>query len=132
MGLFVSRLLQQVAVAASMVVLVLVLGAQTVSAVDLFGGACTGPGSSSNICGANGQDNISGPDGVILKAANLISIIGGIAAVIMIMIAGFFFVTSGGDSNRTQTARKTLTYAVVGLVVIALARTIVVFFVVRV
>jgi hypothetical protein len=45
-------------------------------------------------------------------------------AVIMIMIAGFTYVTAGGNSEDTKNARNRIIYAGVGLVVIALAWTI--------
>lgn len=113
-------------------VIVLALGTNTVSAVNFFGEACKGTGSSSAACSGNGSDNISGTGGIILQAASLIAIIAGIAAVIMIIIGGFMFVTAGGDSSKVSNARNTIIYSVVGLIVIVLARTIVGFVVTRV
>ncbi len=101
------------------------------ASVNFFGEPCRN-GSGSTLCGNNSGDNITGTNGVILKAASLLSIIAGIAAVIMIMLAGFMFITAGGDSSKVSNARKTLAYAVVGLIVIVLARTIVIFVVSRV
>ena len=121
-----------VAVVASGLVIATALNVQPASAVDLFGNVCKGSGKNSAACSGNGQDNISGTNGVILKAANLIAIIAAITAVIMIMIGGFMMITAGGDTNRSGTGRKTITYTVVGLIVIALARTIVAFVVTRV
>ncbi|GEM_PF-394202 len=45
-------------------------------------------------------------------------ILAGIAALILIIISGFKFVTSGGDPKQAEGARKTLTYAVIGLIVV--------------
>lgn len=112
--------------------IVAVLVPQTASAVNFFGDVCTGDTSDSAVCSASSKDNISGNDGIILKVANLIAIISGIAAVIMIIIGGFMFITSGGDSSHVSSAKKTIVYAVVGLVVVVLARTIVGFIVTRV
>lgn len=56
---------------------------------------------------------------------NILSWIVGVAAVIMIIISGFRFVTSGGDANATKSARSGILYAVVGLVVVLLAQAIV-------
>lgn len=105
--------------------------AQPVFAVDFFGGLCSGAGKDSAAC-AGGSDKISGPNGIILKAANLLAIISGIAAVIMILIAGISMITAAGDSNKISSGKRTITYTVVGLVVIVLARTIVLFVVSRV
>jgi hypothetical protein len=115
-------------VAVTAVVLVAVAAApHHAAAVDFFGGLCSGAGKGTAACSGNGQDNISGTNGIILRASALISIVAGVAAVIAIMMAGFMFITAGGDSNRISTAKKTVSYAIVGLVIIVLARAIVVF-----
>lgn len=111
---------------------VLPIGAQSASALDFFGPTCQGAGSYSAICGSNGQDAITGTNGVILRAANLIALITGVAAVIMIIIGGFMLVTAAGDASRVSTARKTIIYAIVGLFVAALSRAIVIFVVTKV
>ncbi len=56
---------------------------------------------------------------------NILSFVVGIAAVIMIIVSGFRYITSGGDSNKTSGAKNTLVYAIIGLVVVALAQFIV-------
>lgn len=76
-------------------------------------------------CLINGQ-NPGQPIGSTLgDIVNIISLIVGIAAVIMIVIGGFKFVTSGGDSNAVKSARSTIIYAIVGLIVVLLAQVIV-------
>lgn len=102
------------------------------SATELLDPACQGRAADAPACDPDGSDNITGPDGVIQKAANLLSIIAGIAAIIGIIIGGFLFVTAAGDSGKVSSAKKTITYCVVGLIIIALARTIIVFVISRV
>lgn len=46
---------------------------------------------------------------------------GGLTAVIFIIVAGIKFMTSGGEAKQVEGAQKTLTYAIVGLVVVLLA-----------
>jgi len=61
-------------------------------------------------------------------AASLVkifSIIVGVVAVIMIIYGGFRYITSGGDSGRVGAAKNSLIYAIVGLVIVALAQLIV-------
>lgn len=48
----------------------------------------------------------------------------GIISVIMIIIGGFRYVLSGGDSKNTTAAKDTILYAVIGLVVALLAYSI--------
>jgi Type IV secretion system pilin len=86
-------------------------------------GAATG--NNSNDCGTgNGVDNNS-----IARAANgivnIFSLIVGIVAVIMIIYGGFRYITSGGDSGKVGNAKNSLIYAVVGLIVVAMAQLIV-------
>ncbi len=100
-----------------------------VHAADVVGGACGVPGASgSSICSSTGATNpVSGSGGVLMQAINLIAIGGGIAAVIVIIVAGVRFITSNGDPNNVTAARNTILYAVIGLVVIVVSRSIVVF-----
>ena len=53
------------------------------------------------------------------------SVIVGVIAVIMIVYAGFKYITSGGESNGVSSAKNSLIYAIVGLVIVALAQIIV-------
>jgi len=64
---------------------------------------------------------------VITVVINTLSIVIGIAAVIMIMVSGFKYVTSGGDSSKVQSAKNSLTYAIIGLVIAFFAQAIVKF-----
>lgn len=66
-------------------------------------------------------------DGTISSLINILSIIVGLIAVIMIIINGLKLVTSNGDSNRVSSARQGIIYALVGLVFVALAQVIVKF-----
>lgn len=46
-------------------------------------------------------------------------------AIVMIIIAGIMYITSAGDEERSKTAQKILTWAIVGLVIAILALIIV-------
>ena len=56
------------------------------------------------------------------KIVNVFSVIVGTAAIIMIIYGGFRYITSGGSSERIGSAKTTLIYAIIGLVVVALRR----------
>jgi hypothetical protein len=58
---------------------------------------------------------------------DILSIVVGVVAVFMLIIAGIRFITSNGDSGNITSARNTIIYALVGLVVVALAQIIVQF-----
>lgn len=69
----------------------------------------------------------TGVNDLITKVVNIFSIIVGIVSVIMIIYGGFRYVTSGGDSSNVSNAKNTIIYAIIGLVVVALAQFIVQF-----
>ncbi|MCL5439151.1 MAG: pilin [Patescibacteria group bacterium] len=48
-------------------------------------------------------------------------ILAGVVAVIIVIISGIKFITSGGDQKQVEGAKKTLTYAIIGLVIILLS-----------
>ena len=64
---------------------------------------------------------------LISTVINIFSIVVGIIAVIMIVYGGFRYITSGGDTTKVTTARNTILYAIIGLIVVALAQFIVKF-----
>jgi type IV secretory pathway VirB2 component (pilin) len=53
-----------------------------------------------------------------------IYILAGIVAVIAIVIGGIRYTTSNGDSNNVQSAKNTIQYAVIGLVIVIAAAAI--------
>lgn len=108
---------------------------------DSSGNCVSGPckdAPSSPACQQNKDQNGNSTNpavNIIRTAVNIIAILAGIASVIVIIISGFQFVTAGGlapgqrsgDPNRIKSARSALTGALVGLVIIALAWTLVTF-----
>jgi hypothetical protein len=62
---------------------------------------------------------------IVELVINLFSVIVGVIAVIMIIVGGLKYITSGGDSAGVTSAKNTILYAVVGLIVVALAQFIV-------
>jgi cytochrome bd-type quinol oxidase subunit 2 len=86
--------------------------------------ACEGLGGNFNggSCSVAGQPQI---DTVITQVIQVMSAIAGVAAVIMIIISGFRFITANGDSSTIAAARRTLIYALVGLVIVAISQSIV-------
>jgi hypothetical protein len=71
------------------------------------------------------KTNGSGVSGIIKGIVSILSYIVGVAAVIMVILAGFKYVTSAGDSGRISSAKNTLVYALVGLAIAALAQVLV-------
>lgn len=104
--------------------------AAPVMAVDVFKDACQGAAAkSSPACQTTGANPFTGPNGTLQKVTNIISYLAGIAAVIMLIVGGLMYVLSNGDSSKISTAKTTVIYAVVGLVVVVAARAIILFFI---
>jgi cytochrome bd-type quinol oxidase subunit 2 len=64
---------------------------------------------------------------LVEDVVNIFSWVVGIASVIMIMVGGFKYITSQGDSGNVSSAKNTILYAIIGLVVVAFAQIIVQF-----
>lgn len=62
---------------------------------------------------------------VLKLIINIFSLVVGVVSVIMIIIGGLKYITSAGDSGNITAAKNTILYAVIGLVVVALAQFIV-------
>jgi len=63
-------------------------------------------------------------DQVLAAGLNIAYLVGGIIAVIVIIIAGFTLVTNGGEPEAIKKAKNMILYAVIGLVVIMVAFTV--------
>lgn len=90
----------------------------------LCAGTNLATGDSGNSCD-DGTANDSGLGDIAAKVVNFLSLVVGIIAVIMIIVGGFRYITSGGESGNVSGAKNTLIYAIVGLVIVALAQFIV-------
>lgn len=64
---------------------------------------------------------------LITQIINIFSVVVGIVAVIMIIYGGFKYITSGGDAGNITSAKNVILYAIVGLIIVALAQFIVKF-----
>lgn len=81
-------------------------------------------GTSATGCGtsASSTDKVNA---LLQDIVNIFSAIVGVIAVIMIIVGGLRYITSGGDSSKVGTAKNTLIYAIIGLIIVALAQIIV-------
>lgn len=62
---------------------------------------------------------------LIKLVINIFSLVVGVVSIIMIIVGGLRYIISGGDSGNVTSAKNTILYAIVGLVVVALAQVIV-------
>lgn len=52
---------------------------------------------------------------------NTVYLVAGMIAVLIVVIAGLFYITANGDANQIAKAKNTILYAVIGLVVVMFA-----------
>ena len=97
-----------------------VLPAQSAGALDLFPN-CNGSSSDSDLCKDEGSDFGT----LITSVINAFLFIIGLLSVIMIIYSGLGYVLSAGNSTKTEKAKNTLTYSVIGLLVALLSGAIV-------
>lgn len=83
-----------------------------------------------NAIGGNDPANQASLTVRVKDIVNVVLYVLGAVAVIMIIIGGFRYVLSGGDSGSVTAAKNTILYAVIGLVVAILAYAIVNFVIV--
>ncbi len=99
--------------------------APTTSSSGAKEAVCNGLGLTTGTSGCTPAPGQSSIEDTIRNGINILSIVIGVGAVIMIMIGGFKYITSGGDSNQVSSAKDTVLYAIVGLAIAALAQVIV-------
>jgi len=69
---------------------------------------------------------------IIIFAFNSLVGLSALVAVIMIIYSGITFITAAGDPDKINKASGTLTAAVIGMIIVFLARTVVVFLLERI
>lgn len=75
----------------------------------------------------NSEETKQKVNDLITQVINIFSVVVGVVSVIMIIIGGFKYITSGGDSGNVSGAKNTILYAIIGLIVVALSQLIVKF-----
>jgi len=75
--------------------------------------------------GGTGLPNESNATDIIFRIIQILLAIAGLVAVIFLIIGGFRYITAGGNEETAETAKKTITNAIIGIVVIILAFVIV-------
>jgi hypothetical protein len=79
---------------------------QVLSSLGTTGGDCNGQGVSN----------------LLNTVVSILSYIVGVAAIIVLILSGMKYITSGGDSGKVASAKNTLIYALIGIAIAALAQ----------
>ena len=88
-------------------------------------------GTSAKECAKKGLGEVTNPDDetdltkIISTILNTVFFVLGIVAVIIIILGGFSYMTSQGDSSKVEKGKKTILYGVIGLIICLIASAIV-------
>ena len=110
-----------------------------VQAVPAFADSATSPELTNGLCAGVNLDvssncntgQLSGGqanqkiNNLIHTVINLLSVVVGVVAVIMIIVGGLRYITSGGSDTSVTGAKNTILYAIIGLIIVALAQVLV-------
>ncbi len=136
-----TRTIQALLLAVTMLVAMLVLvGSTTYAEGNTGAGGTAGTGTTTPPSTTSIQDGVKATcpggkcptastsvDSLVTKIIDIFSWIVGVVSVIMVIYGGFRYVTSGGEAGKVTSAKNTIVYALVGLVIVALAQVIVLF-----
>lgn len=105
--------------------------AQPVGAANVLDPVCQS-NPDATLCKENTSEDINnnsifGPNGIITKVAQGLTLVVGVASVIVIIISGIQYAFSSGDPARLNRAKDTLIYALIGVVIAMSAQAIIVF-----
>ena len=98
----------------------------TAGAVNVFQ-ACSNGAASTDVCKQQAASTGNPFLNVIKVVLDILSIIVGVAALVMVVFSGLKMIWAQGDPQAVKSAREGIIGAIVGLVVAALAQAIVVF-----
>ena len=96
------------------------------TAMALAEAQCQGLDSVGGSCGGDGLLNF-----LQTNVVNALFVIAGAIAVVIIIIGGIGYIASTGDPQRITKAKHTILYAVIGLIVVVIARAVVGFVIAR-
>ena len=114
------------ALAGLLLVPALALGVSTVvPAVETAAQGVNIEDSRNSTRGEGAPTKLTGSDGIVTTIINILLFIIGIIAVVMLIIGGIRYAVSGGDSGAVTSAKNTILYAIVGLVIAVFAYAIV-------
>lgn len=89
---------------------------------DIIGKGCDGVAKGQSAICDGRDENING---FLKNIINFMLWLVGILAVVMIIVGGIKYITSGGDANKLTSAKNTILYSVIGLIIAIFAYVIV-------
>lgn len=104
-----------------------ILAAATYGLLPMLANAATASTPSTGINIPSLDNTPTDLNSIISKGVSVLLYVVGFAAVIMVIIGGFMYILSAGDSGKAAKAKDTILYAVIGIAITMLAYAIVSF-----
>ena len=114
----------------SMVLVGAVGSVPTTHAANPLDQSCTGTLADTEVCRSR-DEKLFGANSFWTRLINTMIFIVGTVAVLMMVIGGLRYVLSGGDASQTKSAKDTILYSIIGVVIALMAYAIVNFVVVE-
>ncbi|HEY1085890.1 MAG TPA: hypothetical protein VGE34_04155 [Candidatus Saccharimonadales bacterium] len=114
-------------VVAALALVVSLVPAAMTSALGIQGGAKSAQGEDQTDCLVDDGGNTCTDTPIFKTITDVMLFLVGAISVIMLIIGGIRYTVSGGDSSAVQSAKNTILYAIVGIIVSLLAYAVVTF-----
>ena len=123
------KLLKQITISTAITALVAMFGltftAPVASATGINDQICKGVAAADGGASTCTEDSTNSFAALAKKVVNIFSMVVGAVSVIMIIVGGFRYIVSNGDSTAVTGAKNSILYAIVGLVIVLFAQVIV-------
>lgn len=110
---------------------VIITSTPSYAAINPLDSACSGDISGSQVCKDRGS-KLFGPGSAWTNIVNTMIFVVGAAATIMIVVGGLRYTLSNGDQGSIKSAKDTILYAVIGVIIAVSAYAIVNFVLTRI
>ena len=103
---------------------------------NIVGTVCNGNNNTGSSAVCTDTKNVNPSTNPIIdrfqKITLIVAYVAGAAAVLMLLAGSLKYITAAGDSNKISSAKNTIIYALVGIIVIVLAASIIEFVVTKI
>lgn len=104
------------------------ISAPAMAQAGIFGGAECSKAPDTAVCKDKNSGNpLTGNDGLLVRIANIVAFVAGVGAVAMLIYGGINLMTANGDASNVASARTMVLNALIGVAIIFLARTLILF-----
>lgn len=117
--------MKKLVIASLLIVLSTLLPVSAMAQINVFQQCSNGSVPANDAVCAGSGGSLFGANGVWTNILNVLTFVGGAAAVIVIVMAGIRYIFSGGNASAVAGAKSAIIYAAIGLVVAVSANVVI-------